>query len=80
MHTTIRGRKIVCGTTGRVHLEQDYISTVEFIDYSWRCRGCGGVHCSECGYSTDGETITVYDCGRFDEATVEMIKIYYGEE
>ena len=62
--TTYLGRRIVC--KDRLHYEQDDITTFQFADYSWPCNACGGIHCSACFYETDGETITVTDCGRFD--------------
>ena len=61
------GKRIVCATTGQVHLEQAEAEPFQFFDYSWICKVCGVRHCSCCSYSTDGETITVYDCGRFGE-------------
>ena len=59
----LKGKRIVCN--GKVHIELPEIQTFEFADYSWECNACGGRHCSECLYESDGETITVYDCGRF---------------
>lgn len=62
----LQGRRIVCDRAGgKVHLEQEKIETFAFVDYSWLCNACGGRHCSLCMYDTDGETITVYECGRF---------------
>ena len=60
-----RGRRILCAKSGKIHYEQDEIATFEFADYSWHCNACGGTHCSNCFYESDGETITVWDCGRF---------------
>jgi len=67
----LRGRRIVCASTGEVHYEGEEIATFEFVDYSWVCHVCGKLHCSMCWYSTDGETITVTDCGRFGDKTYE---------
>lgn len=61
----LKGKRIVCGETGETHLEQNEIVTFQFVDYSWPCEGCGGRHCSLCDYESDGETITVYECGRW---------------
>lgn len=62
----IKGRRIFCDKAKAIHYEQKDISTFQFSDYSWECKACGGRHCSQCFYETDGETITVYDCGRFN--------------
>lgn len=64
---TVQGRRLVCGTSGVTVLSLPVLTTLEFADYSWPCEGCGGRHCSECSYESDGETITVHDCGRFGE-------------
>lgn len=61
----LMGRRILCNKSGKIHLERDKIETFQFVDYSWKCNACGGRHCSTCFYETDGETIIVYDCGRF---------------
>jgi len=61
----LKGRRIVCGETGGIHYEQEEIATFQFVDYGWWCNCCGKYHCSMCGYESDGETITVWDCGRF---------------
>jgi len=60
-----QGKRIVCATTGKVHKAYRRTRLFEFVDYSWPCKGCGGRHCSECAYVQEGDTITVYDCGRF---------------
>ena len=60
------GSQLVCGEShGLIHRKQFPVNW-QFWDYSWECPACGGRHCSECTYVSDGETITVYDCGRFD--------------
>lgn len=61
----LSGKRIVC--SGRVHYEQSEVATFEFADYAWKCNICGKFHCSECEYESDGDTISVTDCGRFDE-------------
>ena len=66
MSKVLKGKRILCAKSGKVHYEQDEVATFEFADYSWHCNACGGTHCSNCLYESDGETITVYDCGRFD--------------
>lgn len=60
------GRRIYCERGKGIHYEQEEVALFEFADYSWGCNVCGGRHCSQCFYNTDGETITVTDCGRFD--------------
>ena len=60
-----KGKRIVCAKSGKVHFEQEQIAIFQFHDYSWDCKACGGRHCSNCFYDSDGETITVIDCGRF---------------
>ena len=62
---TYIGKRIFCSESGLIHYEQVEIAEFEFEDYSWHCNACGGRHCSNCFYETDGETITVRDCGRF---------------
>ena len=63
------GTRVVCGETGRLHLDGLFPEPMwwEFADHSWSCNGCGSRHCSECFYETDGVTITVEDCGRFQQ-------------
>jgi hypothetical protein len=61
----LRSRRVMCHKAGKLHLEQEEIGLFSFVDYSWECSACGGRHCSTCYYETDGETITVYDCGKF---------------
>lgn len=68
----LRGRRIVCATTGGVHFERAEVGTFQFVDYSWDCIACGGRHCSECCYETDGVTVTVTDCGRFGMPEEEL--------
>lgn len=65
MKNEVRGRRIFCDKAKKIHYEQEEVSVFHFADYSWPCNACGGRHCSECDYVTDGETIVVYDCGRF---------------
>lgn len=62
----LSGRRIYCERGKGIHYEQKEVALFEFADYSWDCNACGGTHCSQCWYETDGETITVTDCGRFD--------------
>lgn len=66
---TFKGRRIVCALTGKTHLELDEVVEFPFSDYSWACSACGGRHCSSCLYETDGETITVFNCGRWAVGT-----------
>ena len=69
--STYPGRRIVCARSGATHLELPEARQFQFSDYSWPCSACGGTHCSNCFYETDGETVTVYDCGRFDLAATK---------
>lgn len=69
---TFQGRKIKCAKTGKLHCWYPEVRTFEFADYSWECKGCGGRHCSQCTYESDGETIIVHDCGRFDGKDLRM--------
>ncbi|MFW6031351.1 MAG: hypothetical protein ACOC9T_02060 [Myxococcota bacterium] len=63
-HNVVQGRRLVCGEPGGALVaESDGIRTWQFADYSWEC-ACGHRHCSECRYESDGDTITVYHCGR----------------
>ena len=65
MTNVLKGRVVRCAKSGKVHFEQEQVATFQFADYSWDCKACGGRHCSNCEYETDGNVIVVYDCGRF---------------
>lgn len=60
----LRGRRLVC--SGSIVRYKRSITTWQFRDYSWQCSVCDKRHCSQCFYESDGETITVIDCGRMD--------------
>lgn len=65
----VPGHRVICLATYQVHLTvEDYGDGWSFWDYSWTCNACGGTHCSNCFYESDGENIYVTDCGRFSEA------------
>lgn len=55
----------MCAKTGEIVRRVDAPSWWAFTDRSWPCP-CGSIHCSECYYTSDGMTIIVEDCGRFD--------------
>lgn len=61
----IVGCQLVCGETGNLVYRFQFPVNWQFWDYSWICPSCGGRHCSECDYESDGITIIVHDCGRF---------------
>lgn len=67
MPDPVRGIRLYCATARMVVLEYGEPRLWQFWDYSWVCPCCWRIHCSECSYTTDGETITISDCGRFGD-------------
>ena len=59
----IQGRRMVC--QGKLHIDFGEVVLVWPYDSSFICNGCQQLHCSECSYETDGETITILPCPRF---------------
>lgn len=58
-------KRLICGNSKVLIKELPKEKWWQFVDYSWDCVGCGGMHCSSCEYHIEDDSIVVYHCGRF---------------